>query len=327
MSSRRLNFHRYEPVEWRLLLVTDGSPGALQLQRHLERSGYRVTTAADAQDALAMLRSGRFHILITDWNVTGMDGGALCRALRSESLPGYVYTLVITEPEAKSRLVEALEAGADDSLVKPISESELLARLKSGRRIVGLEQSLREANEENRRLSVTDALTGAFNRRHLVEQLPREIARCRRYGRALSVVMCDIDLFKSINDNLGHRVGDEVLREFVRRIVAMIRRSDWLARYGGEEFLLVLPETPLESAVRVAEKIRSRISHPPLATSAGDVALTASLGVASLDLLPEEPGDSADELIRMADAAMYLSKRAGRDRVTATAAAVQSHAL
>jgi len=129
MSSGRLNFHRYEPVEWRLLLVTDGSPGALQLQRHLERSGYRVTTAAHAQDALAMLESGRFHILITDWNVAGMDGGALCRALRSEDLPGYVYTLVITEPEAKSHIVEALEAGADDSLAKPISESELLARL------------------------------------------------------------------------------------------------------------------------------------------------------------------------------------------------------
>ncbi len=163
--------------------------------------------------------------------------------MRSLQLDGYVYALLLTARDAKEHIIAGLEAGADDYLVKPVHEPELIARLNTGRRILALEHSLRAANERNRVLSITDALTGTFNRRYLMEQLPRELDRCRRYAYPLSVIMCDIDHFKQVNDVHGHAAGDDVLQQFARAHaeVASAPTSDWVARYGGEEFLIVLP--------------------------------------------------------------------------------------
>ncbi len=183
-------------------------------------------------------------MLVTDWEMPEMDGIALCKAVRNMQLDGYVYALLLTARDAKEHIITGLEAGADDYLVKPVHEPELIARLNAGRRILALEHSLRVANQRNRILSITDALTGAYNRRYLMEQLPREVERCRRYAYPLSVLMCDLDHFKQINDQRGHAAGDDVLQQFAARAQKSIRsNSDWIARYGGEEFLIVLPET------------------------------------------------------------------------------------
>jgi two-component system cell cycle response regulator len=191
----------------------------------------------------------------------------------------------------------------------------LVARLNAGRRILDLEHSLRLANQRNRVLSITDPLTGAYNRRYLMEQLPREFERCRRYAFPLTVVMGDIDYFKHVNDEKGHEAGDEVLQQFVARIQKSIRsNSDWITRYGGEEFVVVLPETGFKAGFFVAEKIRALISVTPFQIRAGEIAITASFGVASTGPQGPDVALDVDTLINAADQYLYRAKEAGRNR-------------
>ncbi len=173
------------------------------------------------------------------------------------------------------------------------------------------------ANQLNRILSITDALTGAYNRRYLMEQLPREFERCRRYAYPLSVLMCDLDHFKHVNDQRGHAAGDDVLQQFACRALKYIRNnSDWMARYGGEEFLIVLPETGYDEAVIVAEKIRHLVAATPFATRGGDATVTASFGVAATGPNGPDLSLNVETLIRAADESLYKSKVAGRNRST-----------
>src|SRR5262249_43606313 len=157
-----------------------------------------------------------------------------------------VYILLLTSHREVADAVEGLRAGANDFIRKPADESELIARLEVGRRVVRLEQSLRDANAQIERLSVTDPLVGIFNRRYLHDKLPEEAARARRYGHPLSVVMADLDHFKRVNDTYGHQAGDAVLQHAVALVRGALRQTDWMARYGGEEFVFVLPETHIE---------------------------------------------------------------------------------
>ena len=197
-----------------------------------------------------------------------MDGLALCRSIRNMQLDGYVFMLLLTARDSKEHIIAGLEAGADDYLIKPVHEPELIARLNTGRRILALEHSLREANRQNRLLSITDALTGAFNRRYLMEQLPNEVERSRRYGSPLSVVMCDIDYFKRINDTRGHSAGDERSEQFVERLQQQhplgerlgvaLRRRGVRGRAAGD---------PHRGATLVAEKIRAIIGRDPVRTA------------------------------------------------------------
>lgn len=308
-----------EPLK--LLLVEDEPTQLLLMQRLLRRAGYTVETAGNGEEALGKISTGEFQMLVTDWDMPGMDGVTLCRRVREANLPGYLYVLLLTGHGSTESLVTGLEAGADDYIRKPPNEAELLARLNAGQRIVRLEQSLREANAKIQLLSITDPLVGTFNRRYLNEQLVDEVERARRYARPLAAVMADLDFFKSINDRHGHLAGDEVLRAFVELAKGSIRQaSDWMARYGGEEFVVVLPETDLAGASVTAEKIRAACAAVPIRTVAGDVVLTASFGVAELGAgiasRAGSPAAAAEALLREADAALYRSKHEGRNRVT-----------
>jgi two-component system, cell cycle response regulator len=301
----------------KLLLAEDEPLQQKVLERVLSLAGYEVHTAVDGDDAFARLMKEPFQILVTDWDMPGMDGATLCRRLRESPLDRYLYIIMLTGHSTTSDLVTGLNAGADDYLRKPPEVAELLARVNAGRRIVELERSLSAANEKIQQLSITDSLLETFNRRHLDEKLPQEIARAVRYGHPLSVVMADIDHFKAVNDQHGHAAGDEVLRSFAKRLQSSLRQSiDWVARYGGEEFVLVLPEASLEAAAWVAEKVRSECAATAMRTSLITCGITASFGVATL---PSGLGDlhgCADALLRAADAALYRSKQTGRNRVT-----------
>lgn len=299
---------------WRILLVDDEPTQRLIMARLLKRAGYEVEMAANGREALAKLEEGDFPLMITDWEMPEMDGVALCRALRSKER-GYTYIILLTSRDAIEHLVAGLQSGADDYLIKPVVEPELIARLNTGRRIVTLERSLRAANKENHRLSITDPLTGAYNRRYLMEQLPREIERAARYGRPLSAVMCDVDFFKKINDTHGHLTGDEVLKWFGDALKSAVRASDWIARYGGEEFVIVLPETNIESAAAAAEHLRKHIAGRPFIAPGQQFSVSASFGVSGWrDRVPQ--GATLDSLMARCDAGVYASKAAGRNRIT-----------
>jgi diguanylate cyclase (GGDEF)-like protein len=300
-----------------ILLAEDDPVTRMLMTRFLKKAGYEVDAVADGTDALEHMTKRYYPFLVTDWEMPEMDGIELCKAVRNLRLDGYVYALLLTARNAKEHIIAGLEAGADDYLVKPVHEPELIARLNTGRRILALEHSLRAANERNRILSITDPLTGAFNRRYMMEQLPRELERCRRYGNPLSVMMCDVDHFKQVNDVKGHSAGDDVLQQFVARMQKSIRaNSDWVARIGGEEFVIVLPETGYEGAVFVAEKIRTITTSVPFVTRGGDVAATSSFGVASTEAHGPDLAMKSETLIRAADECLYTSKQAGRNRVT-----------
>jgi two-component system cell cycle response regulator len=300
-----------------ILLAEDDPVTRMLMTRFLKKAGYEVDAVSNGSEALDRMTKRYYPMLVTDWEMPEMDGVALCKAVRNMQLDGYVYALLLTARDAKEHIIAGLEAGADDYLIKPVHEPELIARLNTGRRILNLEHSLRAANQRNRILSITDALTGTYNRRYLMEQLPRELERCRRYAYPLSVLMCDIDHFKKINDARGHAAGDDVLQQFAARAQRTIRtNSDWVARYGGEEFLIVLPETAHEGAVVVAEKIRNLISSTSFATRCGDTAVTASFGVASTGPSGPDISLKVDALIRCADECLYQSKQAGRDRTS-----------
>jgi two-component system cell cycle response regulator len=301
----------------RLLLVEDEPTQLLMTQRMLRRGGFEVETASDGAAALEKLATGRFQLLVTDWEMPGMDGPTLCRKVRATRLPGYLYILVLTGQISTRSVVIGLEAGADDYVRKPADEAELLARLAAGRRIVRLEQSLRDANAQIQRLSITDPLVDTFNRRYLNEQLIQEVEQARRQPRALSVILADLDFFKSINDQHGHQVGDDVLRHFVTLTRGALRDDvDWVARYGGEEFVVVLPDTDLTQAVKVAEQLRERCAASVVPTQWGELQFTVSFGVAALDPAAASSAAAAAALLRQADAALYGSKREGRNRVT-----------
>ena len=306
-----------------ILLAEDDPVTRMLMTRFLKKAGYEVDAVANGSEALDRMTKRYYPMLVTDWEMPEMDGVALCKAVRNMQMDGYVYALLLTARDAKEHIIAGLEAGADDYLIKPVHEPELIARLNAGRRILNLEHSLRVANERNRILSITDALTGAYNRRYLMEQLPRELERCRRYAYPLSVLMCDIDNFKQINDARGHAAGDDVLQQFAARAQKTIRsNSDWVSRYGGEEFLIVLPETGYEGAVNVAEKIRDLISCTPFVTRNGDVAVTASFGVASTGPNGPDLTLKVDAMIRIADECLYRSKQLGRNRTTGDEIAV-----
>ena len=236
--------------------------------------------------------------------------------MREAHLPGYLYVLLLTGHDSPADIVTGLEAGADDYVKKPTRAPKLLARLKTGSRIVQLERSLRASNEQIQLLSITDALAGTYNRRYLNDELVREIERSRRYSRPLSVVMADLDHFKRINDEYGHPVGDDVLRGFADLLRASTRQSDCIARYGGEEFIIVLPDTDLMGAVATAEKIRLTCASAPMPAARGLIRVTASFGVAVVESEAETTTDTAAALLGRADAALYRSKIAGRNRVT-----------
>ena len=309
----------------RVLVVDDDELVRTRLTTFLKLAGYDVACAGSGDEALRVLDTTFCQIVLTDWHMPGMDGLALCRELRLRDNEAYVYVLILTVCNRQTDVLQGLAAGADDYVVKGAPTEELLARVEVGRRITRLEHSLRTSNRENRRLSVTDPLTGVRNRRFLMKYLPRELERSRRYNHPLAILSCDIDGFKRINDGFGHEAGDEVLQAFVARCASCLREAtDWIARSGGEEFVIVLPETNLSGASGVAAKLRHGLSALPIHTSAGPLAVTVSIGVSALETRHELATVSVGELLRAADRCLYVSKNLGRNRATAASVACAS---
>jgi len=304
--------------QFNILLAEDNPVSSKLIENILKKAGYDVTTATNGRQALEQFNEKFFPIVLTDWMMPEMDGLDLCKAIRTSGSEGYVYIILLTARDSKDDIVAGLKAGADDYLSKPISHPELIARLNSGIRILELERSLKKANEEIRILSVTDPLTRCFNRGYMNEHLLKEITRSKRYNHPLSVVLCDIDHFKQVNDTYGHQIGDQVLIAFAQVIRETIREKiDWTVRYGGEEFLVVLPETEFNRGCLTAERLRQAVSQMEIEEHNKTIKVTASFGATGFDTDTDDEKISPDAIINRADEHLYKAKREGRNRVCA----------
>lgn len=307
-------------VDFPILIADDDPVTRKLLERTLTKKGYTVTVVDDGRKAFERFQKEFFPLVVSDWMMPGMDGLEICKAIRGVESEGYVFIILLTSRDNREDIVRGLEAGADDYLTKPFNPAELVARIKTGIRVLELERSLKKANEEIRILSITDQLTGCYNRLYMTERMEPEIKRAKRYGHWLSVIMCDIDHFKQVNDTHGHQTGDVVLKGFAGLINQSIRdKVDWAVRYGGEEFIIILPETDLGGAQVVAERLRKSVAETPFTAcegSGGDTfSITASFGVTSLNEKTPWEKLSIDNIIQYTDTLLYAAKDGGRDQV------------
>jgi two-component system, cell cycle response regulator len=297
----------------KVLIAEDDPVSRRVLHSFLVKSGYDVLIAGDGQEAWSMLQADNAPTLaILDWMMPGLTGIEVCRKLRTRNSHPYVYVLLLTAKGRKEDVVEGIEGGADDYLTKPFDRAELKARLRTGQRILDLQQQLISAQESLRIQATHDPLTGLWNHGEILSILKREVERAQREGSALGVVMADLDHFKQINDTRGHLVGDAVLHEAAHRLLQTVRPYDSVGRYGGEEFLVVVPGCNAESAVRQAERLREAIGSRPVVSAGNLIPITTSLGVAAVT---DATGLDSHALLRTADAALYHAKRNGRNRV------------
>jgi two-component system, cell cycle response regulator len=296
-----------------VLIAEDDPLFRRMLERWFQKWDYRVVAVDNGLDAWeALQQEDAPQLAILDWMMPGMEGIEVCRRIRSRAQGPYRYTLLLTAKDEKQDVVTGLEAGADDYLTKPFEVNELRARVRAGKRILDLEAALIHAQDELRTVAAHDSLTGLWNRGAVLDTLERELSRRKRTGEAIGVIMTDIDHFKKINDTYGHLIGDAVLREVTARLAANVRPYDAVGRYGGEEFLIVFPNCDVSNLVACAERLRLCVAEQTIESSAGNIPVTLSLGLACLKL--KEIADS-ETLLRRADEALYAAKHKGRNRL------------
>lgn len=306
----------------KLLLVEDSKLNLAHLQSAVKPWGYEVLAAHNGLEAWNCLMQQTEPVLaLVDWMMPGLDGLELCRRIQTASRRKLLYIIMLTARDDKDEIAAALEAGADDYIVKPFQPQELQSRLKAGRRIlecqVALEKlagELHQANEELGRMVTIDGLTGIANRRHFDNQFREEWRRAVRESTSLSVILADIDYFTNYNNTYGHCQGDECIKQVASTLSSVISRGgDLVARYGGEAFAVLLPNTDSVGAIVVAEALRVAVNRLVLEHRSSPLqSVTLSFGLA---VGWPEPDEQPERLLEKADKALYQAKAAGRNQV------------
>lgn len=300
------------------ILVADDEPiNRSLIQRRLERAGYKVLTAENGREAVEKTLAAMPDLVILDVMMPVMDGLEACRHIKDDETTRDIPIIFLSARDETEVKVNGLSLGANDYISKPFKAEELLARVDVAMRLKHERDHLRETVEEARahaeiaqERAMTDALTGLLNRYGLQRSLSREHAEARRYRRPLACLMIDIDNFKRVNDTYGHNAGDVALQQVATILTEAVRRSDMVFRYGGEEFLALLPETDLEGAVALGEKIRETTASRLFGNGQHIFPLTLSVGAANLS-----DRESGNDMIARADLALYQAKEQGRNRV------------
>jgi len=288
--------------------LIDSGLGRSHVLKHLERF----------EEALACARSGDFDLIIVSLSLRGFDGLRLCSQLRTLPEVRNVPIVVLVGEGDKRKLNQALEMGVNDYLSRPVDKNELVARVRTQLRKKRYADKLRENVHMSVEMAMTDPLTGLHNRRYMERHLDTLMASLAANAKSLAFLIIDVDHFKRVNDSYGHDVGDEILREFARRISDNIRGHDLACRFGGEEFVVIMPDTEVTMACTVAERLRASVECMPfpISRAPGGLNITVSIGIAG----SEGAQDTPDALLRRADQALYRAKNAGRNRVVAAAA-------
>jgi two-component system cell cycle response regulator len=304
-------------VAGRVLMIEDRADSAAWFASALRKEN-EVACVDTFEEALVRVRGGDFDLIIVSLSMRGFDGLRLCSQLRSLPEGRHVPILVVVTDGDKKKLHQALEMGVNDYLTRPVDTNELVARVRTQLRKKRYADRLRHNVQLSLEMAITDGLTGLHNRRYMSRHLDNLVAQAHKTGKQMSFVIMDIDFFKVVNDTHGHDIGDEVLREFARRISANVRGCDLACRYGGEEFVVVMPDTEVAYAYAIAERLRKSIETTPIKISRepNQLKITISIGIAG----SMGPADTADALLHRADQALYSAKNTGRNRVVADAA-------
>ncbi len=299
-----------------VLIVDDHARSAQRLADTL-RSQHTVAVEADPQAALLKLAEEPVDVLIVSLSLSNADGLRLCSQVRSLERTRHLPILIVVEPSDDARLLRGLDMGVNDYVLRPIERHELMARVKTQVKRKRHADFLKARLEQSVEMAITDGLTGLHNRRYMEGHLRTLVSQSLNSGRALSLLVADIDFFKSVNDTYGHAAGDNVLKEFAQRFRRNTRGIDLACRLGGEEFVIIMPDTDLARAIQVGERLRSTIASEPFQMSAGQTLnVTASVGISTLEYRDDTP----EALFKRADNALYAAKRKGRNQVVADAA-------
>jgi two-component system, cell cycle response regulator len=296
------------------ILIADDDRSLLDLLKsNLDEWGFDVLSVTSGKEALQILENKLApQMAVLDFTIAGMDVIEICRKLRETEDGTYKYIIILVAENKHDRILRAMDFGADDYLIKPFSVHELRFRLSTGKRIIQYHEELLRERENLRELTLHDSLTRLYNRPAILDFCRKEMSRSQRQKNTMSLMMVDVDHFKMINDTHGHLVGDAVLREIARRIAESLRPYDAVGRYGGEEFLVVVPNCDNQNALQLAERIRQRIFEKPVSFDECLIPVTISLGVAVCNGKNEL---SPENLIGMADRALYTAKNGGRNRI------------
>ena len=296
----------------KVLIVDDNLPSALLVEDLLRKLDFVYTVVfTDPVKALSWAAVESPDLLILDYLMPDLDGAAFLTRFQAIEQNAHVPVIVVTVDDKKSTLQEMFDAGATDFVIKPVDEEELLARCRNLLRLRSYQDELQKTVERLHVMATIDSLTGVCNRRHFLERAETELARSRRFDEPLSIAMLDADFFKSINDKHGHAVGDEVLRALTNACVEMLRRHDIVGRLGGEEFAICMPETTMDKAQIVCDRLRENIAG--LTVKSGDAAVqfTVSMGVTQFST----GSDTLESFMSRADSALYQAKEGGRNQV------------
>jgi two-component system cell cycle response regulator len=306
-----------------ILIAEDDPVSSIILSRSLEGFPEEVLIAKDGAEAWRLVQAREdVRVIISDWMMPGIDGIELCRRVRALADRPYVYFILLTARAYREDRLAGLGAGADDFLTKPLDRAELIARVNVARRLLATQEELRARSEQLERLHVelqrrneqlaelanSDGLTSLKNHRYFRQALEMAVSFANRHEQPLSLLMLDVDQFKSYNDTFGHPAGDEILCSLARVLREAVRDHDQVARYGGEEFVLILPSTSAEGGRVIGERLRTAIGRFPWPLRP----ITASIGIATTCADVLTPAAVLD----LADRALYHSKAHGRNRVT-----------
>ncbi|TPV92947.1 MAG: diguanylate cyclase [Myxococcales bacterium FL481] len=312
----------HAPLPARILVAEDEPRTREFVATVLRRHGLNVDAVEDGQEAIARATRGDIDLVILDAVMPRLGGFEACRMIKAATAGGFLPIILVTVKNDTSSRVAGLHLGADDYIGKPFDERELMARVSSLLRVKRLHDELAAAKRSLEELAVRDELTGLHNYRYLRTRADDEFKRATRYHDPLTCIMIDIDHFKLVNDAHGHAIGDRVLVEVARRLQTGVREVDVLARYGGEEFLLLLPSTPHDGGLLVAQRLRQSVAATPVSTDGQQINVTVSCGVANV---PHSSLVTKEALLKAADMALYRAKAEGRNRVCAHADATASH--
>lgn len=300
--------------DFSLLCVDDSATLRKDLRTVVDRLPIfgEIREAENGIDAFKKVSESVPDLILCDMVMPVVDGLKFLTLLYSRPEYREIPVIFLTGKADVETKIKGLEMGASDYVTKPFDEGELLARMKVQLKLKALADKLKLANKQLWELSTVDALTKVFNRRYFMHRLDAEFKRRERYDTPLSFLMIDIDYFKKLNDNYGHQVGDDVLRHLGGMINGSVRDTDVAGRYGGEEFCILLPHTDHAGAMVLANRLYESVRTGEFPTMAGMLHVTVSMGVSSSDL----PGiESTEDLIKVADEALYRAKKEGRDRV------------